>query len=127
MSLNNDDRMEIQELISRYNFAIDFGDVEAWVATFTEDGVFHSPMGRFEGKQALADFAHDFVREYPDGRHWVNNLIVEADGETARAACYIHMFRASGDRETVATGRYADRLQKVNGHWRFVERIVTVD
>ncbi len=127
MPLTTDDRVEIHELISRYNFAIDFGDVATWVATFTEDGVFHGSMGRYEGRQALTAFADGFVREYPDGRHWVNNLVVDGDGEMASAACYIHMFRASGDRETVATGRYDDRLRKVNGRWRFVERVVTVD
>ena len=127
MELTSADRMEIQELMARYNHAIDFGDVEAWVGTFVDDGVFHGSMGRFEGRQALTDFAHGFVRDYPDGRHWINNIVIDGDGETATAACYLHMFRASGDRPTVATGRYHDRLRRVGGRWRFVWRVVTVD
>jgi len=35
MPITNDDRVEIRDLISRYNKAIDTGDPDAWAATFT--------------------------------------------------------------------------------------------
>ncbi len=118
---------EIHELMARYNHAIDFGDTDAWVETFTEDGVFHGGMGRFEGKTELLNFAQGFVREFPDGRHWINNIVIEFDGNTARSTCYLHFFRASDGLKTQATGRYNDRLRMVDGHWRFVERVVLLD
>ena len=34
------DRLEIQELVARYNHAIDRGDTEGWVGCFSEDGAF---------------------------------------------------------------------------------------
>jgi 3-phenylpropionate/cinnamic acid dioxygenase small subunit len=35
-----EDKFAIQELIARYNHAIDFGNYDAWVECFAEDGVF---------------------------------------------------------------------------------------
>ena len=40
MSLTSHDYEEIRQLLARYNFAIDFGDIDSWVQTFTSDGVF---------------------------------------------------------------------------------------
>ena len=43
------DQLEIQELVSRYNVAIDRSDVDGWLACFTEDGSFQGVAGRYEG------------------------------------------------------------------------------
>ena len=53
MALTNDDKVEIQELISRYNKAIDTGDAESWAATFTDDGEFVGLVGTFHGAEEL--------------------------------------------------------------------------
>ncbi len=126
MSLTGADRLAIADVGARYNYAIDFGDVAGWVATFTEDGAFENPSGRYEGPEGLKGFAVDFIAQFPDGRHWIHNLVVDGDGDEASAACYLHMFRA-GSNELVATGRYDDKLRRVDGKWLFVERVVTVD
>ena len=38
MALTNDDRVEIRDLISRYNKAIDTGDADGYANTFAPDG-----------------------------------------------------------------------------------------
>ena len=43
MPLTAGDRMEMIELVARYNHAIDSRDAEAWADTFTEDGRFYAP------------------------------------------------------------------------------------
>ena len=61
MSLNAQDHEEIRQLLARYNFAIDFGDIDGWVQTFTPDGTFSclglpdgAPLGgTHEGESAL--------------------------------------------------------------------------
>ena len=40
MPLTAQDHEDIRQLLARYNFAIDLGDVAGWVSTFTTDGVF---------------------------------------------------------------------------------------
>ena len=40
MSLEPSDYEEIRQLLARYNFAVDLGDADSWVNTFTPDGTF---------------------------------------------------------------------------------------
>ena len=61
MPLEPSDYEEIRQLLAQYNFAIDFGNIEQWVDTFTADGSFtclglpeDAPLGgHHEGKGAL--------------------------------------------------------------------------
>jgi 3-phenylpropionate/cinnamic acid dioxygenase small subunit len=39
------DRLAIEDLYARYCVALDTGDEEGWVATFTEDGEFYGRGG----------------------------------------------------------------------------------
>ena len=55
---NVEDHLAIRELAARYNRAFDYGDPEAWVECFTEDGTFN--IGSKElaaGSDALLAFA----------------------------------------------------------------------
>ena len=48
--LTADDRAEINELFGKYAWAGDTGDVEGYVALFTEDGVFDGVSGYYDGR-----------------------------------------------------------------------------
>ncbi len=48
MSQYTDDCEAIRQLAARYNGCLDAGEIEGWVACFTEDGVF-SCIGLPEG------------------------------------------------------------------------------
>lgn len=80
------DQLEIQELVTRYNHAIDRGDVDAWVECFTPDGAFEGIFGRIEGRAALHAFATALATG-PEGerfrpmRHWTTNFVIDLDGE----------------------------------------------
>ena len=79
------DQLEIQELVSRYNVAIDRSDVDGWLACFTEDGSFQGVAGRYEGLAAVRAFAEDLTTSdewapYRPMRHWTTNFIIEYDG-----------------------------------------------
>ena len=64
MSLPASDKIEIQELVARYNRAIDSGDVEGWVDTFLPDGVFEGlVVPTFRGHTELRAFATAFWTE----------------------------------------------------------------
>jgi hypothetical protein len=133
------DYEEIRQLVARYNFAIDLGDADGWVACFTPDGVFEcsgvaedNPFGgRYEGAEALRDYA---VKHYRiakgHARHWNWNLQIDGNGaaDEATMQCYLMALstRPPGNLGG-STGIYRDRLRKVDGAWRFVERHVTVD
>ena len=70
MSLSAADKIEIQELVARYNRAIDSGDVEGWVDTFVRDGVFEGlVVPTFRGHDELRAFVTAFWTE-PEYAEW---------------------------------------------------------
>jgi hypothetical protein len=136
--LNADDHEAIRQLLGRYNFAIDLGDVEGWADCFVADGAFEcsglpdgSPLGgRHVGRDALVAYARThLVINKGRARHWNWTLLVVGDGDEATMRCYLGAYSAGqGDRAKLrATGIYQDRLQRVDGRWRFVERHVVID
>ena len=117
----------------RYGHAIDYGDEEAWVDCFTEDGVFdvrarlsHQPNRVISGRHELRAFIQRHTRA-PElwHKHLLIEPLIEVDGDTATMQCYL--VAITTDRRIAATGVYRDRLRKVGGHWLFSLRHVDVD
>lgn len=131
MAVSTADQLAIQALVTRYNRAVDRGDVDTWVGCFTADGVFDGIPGRFEGAAQLRGFA-EALAHGPEGepfrpmRHWTNNFIVEYEGEQgARMRCDHLLFRQRGGAgELIVLAEYRDRLRREGGEWRFAERVV---
>jgi hypothetical protein len=126
----------IRQLLGRYNMAIDLGDAEGWAATFVPDGVFHcsglpegNPLGgRYEGTDALIAYAKtNFGIAKGRARHWNTNVLIEGDGDSATMRCYLLNLTAGAGKLAGTTGIYEDRLRKLDGEWRFVERHIAVD
>ena len=46
--------MEISELLSRYNLAIDRNDLNAWLETRNEDGILIANFGEAQGRKAAS-------------------------------------------------------------------------
>ena len=51
MPLKIEDKMEISELLSRYNLAMDRNDLDAWLETWNEDGVLMATFGEARGRK----------------------------------------------------------------------------
>ena len=126
------DQLEIQDLVTRYNYAIDRGDVETWVGCFTEDGAFEGVLGRREGREALHAFATE-LSTGPEGerfrpmRHWTTNFVIDYDEGTgtARMRADHLLVRPTRDGvELLLLAVYRDRLRRGDDGWRFSERIV---
>ena len=130
----NDDVLAIQALIFRYAELVDCGDFDGLADLFSY-GVF-----RTEGVPATLTGAG--VREamastvvlydgVPRTKHVSSNVVVEVDsGATAaNARCYFTVFQALTDfpLQAVVAGRYHDRFEKVDGGWRFAERVIHID
>ena len=124
MPLSVEDRPAIQELIARYNHAIDGGDPDGWAATFAPDGTFESRGEVHAGTEQLATFARGFQQRLPGARHWNNNLVIDGDGDQATTTCYLQLWREG---QLASEGRYVDTLRKIDGQWRFASRKVVRD
>ena len=126
-----EDKEELRDLVTRYCLYIDSGRYEDWVGTFTDDGVFDSPiLGRWEGKEKLRQFTEKY-RSWTGAhqpRHCVMNVLLQVEGTHATGECYLLMTHAgTKDVELVVSGRYEDTMEKVNGKWLFKERKVKPD
>jgi hypothetical protein len=49
------------------------------------------------------------------------------DGDDATSSCYLNLIDVMNHGATLVTGIYRDRLRKVDGAWKFVERNVSID
>ena len=123
MPLSSADKLEIQELIARYNHAVDSGDTAAYAATFTEDGSFGGSRDVVEGRENLASMA----ARAGGGRHWTANHIIEGSGDAATLRCYVMVTRTQDGTQINSTGLYTDELRKVDGAWLFSKRRVAMD
>jgi 3-phenylpropionate/cinnamic acid dioxygenase small subunit len=133
MGLSHADRLEIAELVARYNYAVDFGDVDVWMACFTEDGSFESgprPSSSVQGAEALSAYAERVAARAGGMRHWTNNSVIEGDGDEATHRMYLAVFGVASKNEAprlLITGSYDDRLVRSEGVWKFHQRRVTFD
>ncbi len=131
-TLSTTDRLAIHDLVSRYAWALDTGDVENFVTCFCREGVlvwdaFDRP-GRWEGEEALRHFAR-FFRDQPSSagrQHHVTNLLLEADGEEALGKAYVAVALRQGDGPHALNvmGWYEDRFRREGGQWRIAERVI---
>jgi len=76
-----EDRIEIEELMARYSWALDTGDFEGYAACFTEDGwLEHWPQGRCVGREGLKratdSLWYDTPNHYLGRQHRMSQIIM---------------------------------------------------
>jgi ketosteroid isomerase-like protein len=127
----------VLKTLHRYGHAIDYGDEEAWVDCFTEDGVFdirarlsHQPNRIVSGRDELRAFIARHTRA-PElwHKHLLVEPVIEVDGDTATCSSYLAVVMEHDDEPLLRVfGRYRDRLVRCpDGRWRFLERIAEVE
>jgi hypothetical protein len=133
-----EDRAEIEDLMARYLFAIDYFDWDAYVATFAEDGELEFASGKSVGRDAIrtavTNFAKGIGRFYhtEDGkpailRHVVLQSSIRVEGGRAWGrTLWLEMANhGPGDEPKIGTyGLYEDEFRKVDGHWLIARRNV---
>jgi len=61
-------------------------------------------------------------------RHVISNLVVQVDGDHGHATCYLTVFLTrDGQSRLLAPGQYDCELRRVDGDWRFQNRVVRHD
>ena len=124
--ISTEDKIVIQELMTRYNLAIDNQNMDEWSNTWTDDGIWTTTFGEAKGKTELKNMANQITNNFANGkRHLLTNIIIEdiSTNNIANAKSYLTVLEAHDTPEVVATGVYSDTLKKdESGKWNFFQR-----
>lgn len=133
--MDADDYFAIQNVLFSYPFALDAGDFEA-VGELLGDAVVHSGGALMADRDpaAVARSFREWVLTYPDGtprtRHMLANVMIVPEAtDRVRVSSYVMVFQQAGEGalQPVIGGDYLDRLEKRDGRWRIVERMMGND
>jgi 3-phenylpropionate/cinnamic acid dioxygenase small subunit len=123
------DQQEIHDLLVRYCRGVDRRDPRLILDAFHED----ASDDHGQGVASPADLARSIVgsqvpRPY---MHFLGNQLIEVEGDLARAETYFISFQQRGREGRLYTrtraGRYVDRLERRDGHWKIAHRTVVDD
>lgn len=125
------DKQDIAEVIARYCRGVDRHDEALIRSAYHDDAWEHH--GAYRGRSV-----DDFV-EYANGRsdlfervnHYLCNQLIELDGDIARVESYaiaLHQSRQEDQvSQTIFGGRYVDKMERRDGRWGIVDRVVVCD
>jgi len=130
-------RDEIADLVYAYAERIDAGDFDGVAdllahADVTAEGADRHWRGRDEVRSLYASGTRRYADGTPLTKHVTTNLVVEVDDAagTAAARSYYTVLQAVPGAlalQPIVAGRYRDRFEQVDGHWRFAARHLVVD
>ena len=118
----------ITALLHEYAFRLDAGDLDGVAALFE-----HAELGstqhdrRYRGTQEARTIYENLIL-YDDGTpksmHQITNVTVQVEGDRAESRCYFTVLAVTGQGlHPILGGSYHDRFDRVDGAWRFAERI----
>ena len=127
--LTAEDRLEIQELYSRYAWGIDLADADMAMSTFTQDCWFdHLWQGKVQGHEAilknLQSLWNDRQSWWYGRQHIMNTFIMEEREQPGEldVRCFFQIIQFQTDYRTnfvFGIGTRIDHLTKKEGPWRF--------
>ena len=133
------DRLAIRELVEAYAHCADRRDAKGQMALFTADTHFvvymnakdPRPSQELHSRDALAPVFAE-LNKYEATTHFLGQSTIFAlTGEraTGEAYCLAHHITVDGGKRRLmlASLRYLDTFAKVDGAWRFAERLLYVD
>jgi hypothetical protein len=132
------DRAEIEDLMARYLFAIDYFDWDSYVETFAPDGELEFASGTSKGRDAIRAAVTSFSKRIgefyhtEDGkpaklRHVVLQSSIRVEGNRAWGRTLWVEMANHGPKDTMKMGTYGiyeDEFVKLGGNWFIAKRRV---
>ena len=128
-----DDADTIRSLLHSYAELLDAGDLDGVAALFRHATWRSSTRSDvLRGSEQVRDAVpgRDPVRRHPWTRHVISNVTVVCNGSpVATARSYFTVLQAvpGFPLQPVLAGRYHDELERVDGAWRFTDRLILPD
>jgi SnoaL-like protein len=126
-----DSYVEVMNLVYSYPDRIDAGDFAGVGALFADAVIEMGDGETLVGSAEVQAYFERWTRRYPDDgtphtRHCVTNPVVEIDEDANSAVVryYITVLQRTDEfaLQPVWANKYEDRLERVDGHWRFARR-----
>ena len=127
----------ITTLMYRYAECVDLADFDGISELFAHGELGSSSAAGDQGMrgEAVGRFYAATNKVHANGtlctRHLTTNLLLDIDeaGDAATARSYFVVFQATEKLpfQPIVGGRYHDVFERVDGQWRFAERVVHVD
>ncbi len=118
-----EDRIAIRERMGTYADSAFQRDKQAWLANWSEDGVWKTHFAELKGKAALAEQWGKIWTHLDAMAFFTEVCRIEIDGDRAIARCYCREILAlPGGAVRKVVGQYDDQLVKTGGEWLFSRR-----
>ena len=130
--LTVEDRFAIQDLVARYSWALDTGDIDGLIACFTPDArvieeVFEDP-DIWEGHDGIRRISEHYrnAANFPGRQHHTSQLQVNGDSEACDARSFVFVTECHGEPPYLLrfAGYYEDKIVRQDGQWLFKERTI---
>ena len=121
-------RQEIQDVIYRYARGIDRLDLDLVRSCYHPDA--YDDHGAFKGSvDEFIDAAGPFLSRWTATQHFMGNMLIEVDGDRARAETYAVAYHRREDeagdgKDDIMGIRYVDRFERRGGAWKIAHRVV---
>jgi hypothetical protein len=121
------DYIEINQLYSKYSFALDLGDGEGRAATFAPDGTFRAALTNHKLDSVANLRERTNLLGNQGRRHLMMNIVITPTPEGAAGRAYAVILGPAGKEEDDRSlqgksGFYIDTLVKTPDGWRFKTR-----
>ncbi|GAA4353697.1 hypothetical protein GCM10023165_44140 [Variovorax defluvii] len=125
------DERDIRDVLLRYCRGVDRCDTELIASCYHDDAIDDHGNWVAHGRDAARGIVERVKPGTDPAMHFLGNVRIEVDGDTAFTESYLLAFRAFGrdDKRYTRTRalRFVDRFTRRNGEWRISERMVTDD
>jgi hypothetical protein len=118
----------------RYSRGVDRCDLDLVHSAYWPEATDLHAMPNRAPMNAYAMFAKVMpkVQKMDQTMHTLGNILIRVAGSAAFAESYFHAYHrvvdeAGARRDIVTAGRYIDHMEKRDGAWRILHRVVTVD
>jgi hypothetical protein len=123
------DRLEILSLLNRHQIYLDLYGATGIASVYSNDALYDSPLATAHGAKELITL---FELQRKSGtmagkRHFIGPAMVDIDGDQAMAISYWWVAKTVAPQTVNATGTYRDKLRRIDGQWKIVHRVQTLD
>ncbi len=124
-------RQQIADVIYRYARGIDRMDFDLVRSCYHPDA--YDDHGAFAGNvEQFIAAAAAFLGRWTATQHFMGNMLIEIDGERARAETYAVAYHRREDadgngKDDIMGIRYVDRFERRAGAWKIAHRVVATE